>query len=309
MNFNVRYIEYKNFGKCLAVDNGHIELYIMLDFGPRIIRFARANSDENANMFFENGDRTVFHNDAKMDSAYGENSNWYIYGGHRLWISPEYSPETYYPDNDPVQHFISDSNVIRLVPPVQRVNNLQFEIEIEFTADDDVKLTHKCTNCGDAVKNFSLWALSVMAPQTYEILPMPSNDMEFLWNRRMMLWPYTDMGDSRVHWGKKYIGLQQDPNAVCPFKIGINYTGVVYAFNHGNMFVKRTTVYENAVYPDCNVAFETYTNSNFLELETLSPLFDAAPNNTVAHTEHWSLKGNIALPDIKNEPLLDKFFS
>ena len=42
MPINTREISYKTFGRVLAVENGSIELYVTLDIGPRIIRYALA---------------------------------------------------------------------------------------------------------------------------------------------------------------------------------------------------------------------------------------------------------------------------
>ena len=48
--------------------------------------------------------------DGKYDEYYYESATWYIYGGHRLWLTPESSPETYYPDNDKVKYEITDTS-------------------------------------------------------------------------------------------------------------------------------------------------------------------------------------------------------
>ena len=41
-------------------------------------------------------------------------------------------------------------------------------------------------------------------------------------------------------------------------------------------------------YPDCGCSFETFTNADFLELETLGPLTRLHPGETVTHTERWA---------------------
>ena len=88
-------IKHEVFGNCMKMSNGIIELWITLDFGPRVIHFSRI------------GKENVFCEDKKM-SPIGEPYEVYggelskLYGGHRLWVSPEILPRCYYPDNKPV---------------------------------------------------------------------------------------------------------------------------------------------------------------------------------------------------------------
>ena len=93
-------ISYKNYGKCLEISNGAIDLLVTLDVGPRIIRFGFCGKE---NMLFEDIDREQNYNKEDMRAIYGQDKTWYLYGGHRLWISPEYA-DTYYPDNTPIAY-------------------------------------------------------------------------------------------------------------------------------------------------------------------------------------------------------------
>ena len=74
---------YKNYGKCLSISNGAIEVLVTVDVGPRIIRCACAGKE---NMMFEDIGRGTTHD---VSQLYGEGKTWNIYGGHRLWMSPE----------------------------------------------------------------------------------------------------------------------------------------------------------------------------------------------------------------------------
>ena len=40
--------------------------------------------------------------DRKFTLDTGDYGTWYNCGGHRLWVAPEFVPETYSPDNDKV---------------------------------------------------------------------------------------------------------------------------------------------------------------------------------------------------------------
>jgi len=55
------------------------------------------------------------------------------------------------------------------------------------------------------------------------------------------------------------------------------------------MFVKRFGWVEGATYPDGGVNFETFSNEDFLELESLGPLVALDPGASASHEERWEL--------------------
>lgn len=57
----------------------------------------------------------------------------------------------------------------------------------------------------------------------------------------------------------------------------------------GILFVKRFDPLPGAIFPDGGCNTESYTNHQFIELETLGPLASLAPGETVIHTETWEL--------------------
>jgi hypothetical protein len=55
------------------------------------------------------------------------------------------------------------------------------------------------------------------------------------------------------------------------------------------MFLKRYDADPTKTYPDFGCSYETFTNADFLELETLGPMTKVAPGAFAEHVEHWSL--------------------
>ena len=117
-------VRYKSFGRCLKIENAFAEVYVTLDFGPRVIRYALRG---DANFFFEDRTRAVMHDEKAMTDYYGRGAVWYIYGGHRIWASPEAMPESYYPDNTRVRYSIGRTSVT-FTPPPQRRNEIAMEL-------------------------------------------------------------------------------------------------------------------------------------------------------------------------------------
>jgi hypothetical protein len=62
------------------------------------------------------------------------------------------------------------------------------------------------------------------------------------------------------------------------------------------LFVKQFSYAEGRRYPDNGCNFETFTNQEFLEVESLGPLQRIAPGKSVEHVEQWWL-----LKDVGND--------
>ncbi|MBR4874369.1 MAG: hypothetical protein IKU87_00905 [Clostridia bacterium] len=276
---------YKNYGKCLKISNGLVKILITVDVGPRIINYS---FEDGENMMFEDLNRAFFANGPEFEKFGG--GTWYIYGGHRLWTSPEAMPKSYYPDNDPVPYEIIENGAI-FTCETQKWNQYQFEIEVTLAPDSSrVKLVHKITNRAAWDVTLAPWTLTVLSPGGYEVIAQPTKDTGLLGNRLLGLWPYTKMTDDRVSWGDRYIGLEQKEGHPDKFKLGLNSEhGFAMYFNHGDLFIKKYDPIENGVYPDGGMSFETFTNGLFLEMETLGEITAIAPEETVSHTEYWSL--------------------
>ncbi len=61
-----------------------------------------------------------------------------------------------------------------------------------------------------------------------------------------------------------------------------------------DVFIKQFSFDENATYPDYGCNAETFTNNEFIEVETLSPLTTLKPGSGIEHTERWYLtKGQV----------------
>jgi hypothetical protein len=115
----------------------------------------------------------------------------------------------------------------------------------------------------------------------------------------LVMWAFTNLSDPRWRLLQKYLVLLQDPGNAVPQKLGSFHgdTWGAYLLN-GELFVKRVTAPGTPeMYPDFGCSFETFTNAEFLELETLGPLVKLRPGQTVTHTERWSLDRGVAVAD------------
>ena len=301
---------YKEFGKVLCITNDVIEAYITLDVGPRIIRFGFVGGQN-----FMRDDRSALGaQDLKKEYSdfFGVNKGWENLGGHRIWISPESFPETYYPDVNPVDYEITDNGAV-FTPKAETENGVAKQLEIRMDADDaNMQVVMRVTNISNKNKEFAVWGLTVSERGGTEIIPMNTNDTGLLSNRIISVWPYTDMSDDRIYWGNKYVTLKQDASDnASPLKLGfdLNCESVFYVLGN-EIFCKRyQTNHPNGKYPDGGCSFETYTNSEILEIESLGELKTVKPQETSELIENWSLQTKPCEVDFRNDDSIDNLLN
>lgn len=299
---------FKDYGRCVSISNGIIEAYVTVDIGPRIIKFGYVGGQN-----FMCDDRVGLGSQSNKvyTDFFGEGKKWENLGGHRIWLSPESFPETYAPDDRKVDYEVTESGAIFTALEDIEIG-IRKSMEIKMDPDDtNIQVTMKVKNTSQKEKEFAIWALSVCASGGTLIVPMNTNDTGLLSNRIISVWPYTDMSNDRIYWGKKYVTLRQDTEAKVPIKLGFDLNcGMAYYVKGDEILYKNySTNHPNGVYPDGGCSFETYTNDIMLEFETLAELKKVAPGEVSEHTEHWSLCKKPCDVDFKNDASIDNLLS
>lgn len=292
--------EYAGWPNCYRISNGEVELIVTTDVGPRVMYYGFA------------GSKNVFKEYQEQLGHSGE-SKWMARGGHRLWAAPESIPDTYALDNSPVKATIHGAS-IDLLEPVEKETGLQKEITVALAeSGSDVKVTHRIENTRTKARHLAVWALTQMAPGGMAIAAFPprgTHEEILLPTNPLTMWAYTDFSDKRWTFTKKYIVLRNDPNVKASQKTGLFNAKTMAAYLLGDiLFVKRSDAPGKPEdYPDFGCSFETYTDNEFLEMETLGPLLDLGHGKSVTHVENWSLKKGVHLDTISDEAL-DRVFA
>jgi hypothetical protein len=272
----------------LRLETGALALEVTTGVGPRVTSFA-SKKGKAGNLFWEIADA----------EEPGFDNGFKLRGGHRLWHAPEAYPRTYMPDNDPLAVKPLKTGVA-LAQPTEPATGLQKAIKIEILGERTVRLTHALTNHGAWPVETSAWALTMLRPGGYAVVPLlPKGDHskgDFLPTYTMIPWSYTDLSEDCWDLHRDYIGIDVDA-APGPQKLGLsNYPGWSAYFLQGVTFVKHSTIVDAAVYPDNGSAFETFTNGKMVELETLSPFTKLEPGKSIQHVEHWTLFDGLKEP-------------
>jgi len=273
-----------NLPNCYLLADERAELIVTTDVGPRILHYGLKGGE---NMLGEcAGDET--------ETALGV---FRPYGGHRLWTAPEDKPRSYAPDNDPVEFEFKGECAIRLIPPAEQWAGVQKEIEVELDGQGNATLRHRVTNLNAWSVEMAAWGLTVMRGGGFAIIPQEPFipfPQQLLPSRALVLWSYTNMSDARLSFGRELILVRTDERAALPQKIGVtNKQGWAAYLLGETLFVKRFDYEDGASYPDDGCNNEVYTAGSFIELESLSPLKQLEPGETIEHTERWQLFENI----------------
>jgi len=294
-------VTHKDFGKCVKMENGLVELLVTVDFGPRIIHCSRAGKE---NIFYEDPQKKPLGD--KLD-AYDDVLR--LCGGHRLWISPEVMPRCYYPDKYPVETEEVE-NGMRFIAPAEKVNNIRKSITVKMADDEPLILVeHQIENVGHFDIELAPWGITMFAQGATEIVPIMNAEAGYLPNRQLTLWSYTDISDPRLKYFKDFITLSQDPSAATALKIGLNNeSGWAAVFNKGQAFLKFFEPNEGGNYPDGGCTFETYTNGSMLESETLGEMVLLEPGEFVSHAEEWEVY-EAELPQITDNESIRKLMT
>lgn len=280
----MEYIQYKNFEKCAKLSKGGKTLLVTVDIGPRIIFYGYDNGE---NIFFEDAENDITRNSDYIKTNLRGKGVWHIYGGHRLWKSPE-DEASYYPDNSPVQVVESCGGVV-FVSDVETTTGLQKILSVYMDNDGDVTIDHTFVNKGKSVTDkIAIWTLSVMDKGAKAVIPLSVKDTGLLANRNLVLWSYTDIKDKRLEIENDKITVSQSKNATTALKIG------TYAEKHVKVYIKDMVFTKDfdrteGEYADFGCNVECYTDKHMLEIESLSALNTLETGQSIMHSEHWTL--------------------
>ena len=256
--------EYKNYGNCIVFERAGVKAMITIDIGPRIIYYGT----DNFNFMNEDLERNVSNSGEFFDKEYKPGEKWYLYGGHRVWKSPE-DLYTYTPDNYPVEYTIDDDGFGGNFTCRQ---SKRFVYTITVKMDENgglsVKNTTKSLFSGE---KFYTWALSVVCKNGTLHVPLNNKVDDLNPINNLVFWPYDDLKDQRLTLTHDTLTVRQtdQPRAL---KLGVySKKGVAY-YTVGDKTLKWTVEEPNpnGKYSDFGCNFETYTNQHILEVEWLS---------------------------------------
>ncbi len=274
-------------GEALQLATRALELVVTTAVGPRVVSL-RSRAGRRRNLLLE----------LPADET---RSNGYLFrGGHRLWHSPEDIVRTYQADDEPLTVRPLPHGVA-LTQPVEPRTGIVKGMTLEISGDRTIRITHTLSNRGLWAVECAPWALTMLRPGGYGVLPfLPKGSHaggDLLPNYALVPWTYTDLSMPVWDLHRDFLGIDVAA-ATESQKLGITaYPGWTAYWNEGTTFVKYAPLVRGATYPDLGCAFETFTNGRMIEFETLGAFGSIAPGAGVRHVEYWTVLDGLRKPD------------
>jgi hypothetical protein len=273
---------------CIRLENDSLSLWATTSVGPRILGLALRGGE---NLFAELPEVTL---ECPGVGAY------HFYGGHRLWSAPEDPPRTYLPDDLPVEVQEIEAGIC-LIQPIQQETHILKQMIVKIPDPGlQVIVEHVLQNQGEEPIELAPWAITQMKIGGEAILPLAAPDADpfgVLPNRKLALWPYSDLGSANVRMGKHLLRIQANMDSG-KLKLGFPNPSGWLAYLLGDTLLVKHAPYQNdAYYFDEGSSSECYCDERFLELESLGPRVVLQPGEKTTHVETWRLMRGIALPD------------
>lgn len=295
-----------NFGdyfghKTVIYENDFFRIECLAEAGPRIVRLIPQWTGENLLAELPG---------ASIKSPRGD---FHFHGGHRLWRAPEIPSQTYIPDDTGLE-VKEVTNGIKLVGAEEQGTGLRKSIMIQASSHQPfVIVKHKIKNLGGSTVRLAPWAITMMRPNGTAILPQQIGNVDndgLLPNRRFALWPYSRWDDARLCLQEEFVTVNANSIA-SPLKLGyFNPHGWLGYAYYDVMFIKRFGVRGDEEYPDYGCNSEVYVNARALELESIGPFVELAPQVDVVHTETWEVYDTDKLPaDLLRGKALDEILN
>jgi hypothetical protein len=258
---------------CVRLEDGDIAVVVTISAGPRVL-----------GMLVEGENLFAVLPDATLDGPDGE--RFRFLGGHRLWVAPEVPSITYRPDDRPCSVTEVEDGV-GVEAPADGAH-LAKAIWVR-RASQGWLVDHVVRNASRRSITIAPWAITQVRTGGEAALPIAPREGEPQADRSLVLWPYTDLGDTRIRFGRNEVHIHGSRGGP-PLKLGAAPSDGRVAYRIGNhRFEKRIDLDPIATYPDRGAAVQVYVGDDFCELETLGPLGVVPPGGSTTHRERWTV--------------------
>lgn len=274
---------FQGWTKVLRLSNGSTELLVTTEVGPRIISY---QTQHRGNIL------KVIESECGSSNEEG----FLPRGGHRLWLAPEDWISTYHVDNREVKWSQqgSDGEVVfesNQTDPILVRKSLGVHLDPEGSG---VTVKHTIRNEGGSPLKVATWGVTLLRAGGLTVVPQPelgSHPQDIIPNRGIVLWPYTDLGDTRINFNTSFWLFQQFPDEEGrKLKIGIAHRqNWVAHISDDLLFLKKIQYDSQTSYPDGGCNLEIFIDNETTQLESLGALVSLGPGQSTSHTERWYL--------------------
>lgn len=248
---------------------GDYQVDIAEDFGPRIVGLRRAGGSEVL---------ASLGPDSVINHAGGV---FRFRGGHRLWAAPEIAASTYASDDEPCTVvFEADRLTVTGVP-----DSAGLAKTMSVKPEGDALLVEHTIDREHDSGLFAAWGITQMPLGGTALIPIEGPDTSPLPNRSLILWPYTDLGDTRLGFQAGRVEIETGDGE--PLKLGTaGWRSRLGYLRDSQLFTKEIVTSSAGVVPDFGASHQVYVGQGFCELETVGGQVTEGPARL---TERWQV--------------------
>lgn len=275
---NVLEINYKNYGKCLRIANDIVEAIVAIEFGIRIVKYGYIGG---RNHFREN----ILENGCQDKD----------FGGHTFEYVTDENSSFNFGKSEVKYELISQG--IRFIQSIDNVTYTQKIVDIVFEFESSrVDVIHKVHSLNPFNISLAVCGITSMDKGGIEVVPLHCKSGFNFPSRSLIFWPYSNLKDSRVYLGEKYVAMKVCETNIQDFRIGFN-TGLDYAlyYNDKELFVKKFCISDTGEYPNKGCVYESFISKDVIEMRANSPVCCIDRYGYIEHRESWSLYKDINL--------------
>ncbi|MCH7787940.1 MAG: hypothetical protein IH940_00690 [Acidobacteria bacterium] len=256
---------------------GDYRIGVATNFGPRVVSLSWR---DGAELFAQlEPSVTVEHPDRP----------YVLHGGHRLWVAPEVPAVTYAPDDAPCE--VREDGETILIEANPDGAGIAKRIVIEHD-EDRLRVEHRLTNAGETTVHAAPWAISQVPHGGEAILPLGqrSDPESFQADRRLILWPYTDLSDSRIEFGPNSVRIAATAGPRLKLGSGPLIARVDYVRGAQRLTKTFEVAAGEQTWADLGAVAQVFCGQDCAELETLGPVVALTPGESTTHVEYWTVQ-------------------
>lgn len=302
---SVKELTSEEFGHCALLEYDDIEMYVTLDYGPRIVS-VRKHGMPNL----------LYH---QPDPEFERNH------GHKMRITLEKSTNGIYCDNSPVRYSpLTDgvSFVQTLSDPV----HLELRMDIVFETDiGSFMVVHSVLNQSLEDQKLSIYTETPFQNEGFVFIPQSNIREADRPSRILSLWNNCRWNDKRLFIGNQYVtvhNIKPERERAGEFqliggdliesrlKIGVNNTAGFCGYIEGkHALIKRYAHNRNALYPFNSCSAFATANDGYLSIQNTSPFYMISPGETARFIESWIFARVSGMVHSGNEEEIDEFIN
>jgi hypothetical protein len=283
-DISIQKIQYNGWNNCWRMSNGVVDLVVVPQIG-RIMRYGMINK---RNILWEAKEEEGKTNPPQTSKS------WVNFGGDKLWVAPQsiwgWPPDPWL-DSGSMTVKILPGHRLLLTGQESPITHVRFSREIILAPKGtDVTFVNRMKNIGKQHVKWGIWQITQVNGdgETTLYIDKHSRFKGSVYKFKNMA---PDSAHLKISHGMAFFRLHPGKNQ----KIGSDSTkGLIIGRWPDYTFTIFSAYHHGLIYPDMGCGQEIYSSDtlNYVEMESLSPIYSLSPGKQARFVTRWTLKSS-----------------